>query len=142
MAMSFTYDDGYDAVSKKWGQVRRITVTWTSDGSGDASGTTNKIVGYLLKGVTVPDGVAAPTANYDITLTDDASADLLSGCFDNLVDRHTSNTETVHFNISSSAATDPGGSGSFPAVCSAVTVTVANAGNTKAGTIYLYYAAG
>lgn len=139
MAMTLAYDEGYDGVSNLPGKIRRITATWTSDGSGDATATTRKIVGYLLKGVTDP-GATAPTDNYDITLTDDASANILSNCFDDLADRDTANTETVHFNVSSGAATDPGGNGSFPAVCSTITIAVANAGDTKSGVLYLYYA--
>lgn len=134
MAMTFTYDDGHDRKSQH-GMIRKITATWTSDGSGDAAATTDKIVGYLLKGVTIPSGAAAPTDNYDITITDSDSLNVLGNCADDLIDRDTANTEEVHFLISDGTA----GISSHPPVCSPLTVTVANAGDTKAGTIVLYY---
>lgn len=137
MAMTFTYDDGQDAVNGGRGRIRTVRAAWTSDADGDASGTTRKINGELLKGVTIPaDG---PTDNYDITLTDADSADLLAGCDFTLANRDTTNTETAHFIVTNAAATDPGGIGARPAVNSAITVTVANAGNTKSGTLVLYY---
>lgn len=132
MAMTFAYDDGYDK-GGRGGTIRKITCSWTSDASGDAAGTTLKVNGFLLKGVTNPtDG---PTASYDIVLTDDEGANLLSGSFDDLADRHTSNTETVHFNLTDGAAPIA----AYPAVCSTVTVTVAAAGDTKSGVLVLYY---
>lgn len=132
MAMTFAYDDGHDKDGLR-GRVRTVTASWTSDGSGDAAGTTKKINGRLLKGVTNPtDG---PTDDYDITLTDADGADLLSGCIDNLVDRDTTNTETVHFLLSDGAA----GIAAYPVANSAVTVTVAAAGATKSGVLVLYY---
>jgi hypothetical protein len=133
MAMTFTYDDGHDKNGGSRGAVRKIICSWTSDGSGDATGTTLKVNGFLLKGVTNPtDG---PTDDYDITLTDDEGANLLSGSFDDLADRDTTNTETVHFNLTDGAAPIA----AYPAVCSTITVTVAAAGNTKSGVLVLYY---
>lgn len=133
MAMTFAYDDGYDKNGVRC-SVRTVVASWTSSAGGAASGTSLKINGTLLKGVTVPtDG---PTADYDITLTDSDGADLLSGCADNLEDRHTSNTETIHFNLTDGSAPIS----SYPVVNSTVTVTVANAGNTKSGVLTIYYA--
>lgn len=133
MAMSFTYDDGYDRVCGGRGCIRTVTATWTSSSSGAASGTTEKINGLLLKGVTNPtDG---PTDDYDIVLTDSESANLLSGCADDLADRDTSNTETVHFLVSDGSA----GIAVHPAVNDPITVTVSNAGDTKSGVLVLYY---
>jgi hypothetical protein len=132
MAMAFTYDDGY-ARKGVGGLIRRVICSWTSDGSGDAAGTSEKINGELLKGVTNPtDG---PTDNYDIVLTDDDGANLLSGSFDDLADRDTTNTETVHFNLTDGTVPIA----AYPAVCSTVTVTVAAAGNAKSGVLTLYY---
>ncbi len=134
MAVNFTYDDGYNKDGDK-GAIRRVNVDWTSDGSGDAAGTSLKINGYLLKGVTVPsDG---PTDDYDIVLTDSDGADLLSGCIAGLTNRDTTNTETVHFLLTDGAA----GIAAHPAVCSPITVTVAAAGAAKSGTLVLYYKA-
>ena len=135
MAMSFTYNDGQDKNGGSKGKIRTVIATWTSDADGDATGATEKIVGYLLKGVTVPSN--GPTANYDITITDSDSANLLAGCADDLADRHTTNTETVHFLLDDGTA----GIAAYPAVASEITVTIANAGNTKSGTLTLFYEA-
>lgn len=131
-AVTFTYDDGYDKNGAS-GQIRKVIVSWTSDGSGDAAGTSLKINGELLKGVTNP--TDSPTDNYDIVLTDDDGANLLAGAFDDLADRDTTNTETVHFNLSDGTVPIA----AYPVVCSTVTVTVAAAGATKSGVLTLYY---
>lgn len=132
MAMEFTYDDGHDG-DGRGGAVRKIICSWTSDDQGDAEGTTKKIVGHLLKGVTNPtDG---PTDDYDITLTDSDGADLLSGSSANLTNRDTTNTETAHFMLSDGAAPIA----AYPVVCSTITVTVAAAGNAKSGVLVIYY---
>lgn len=136
MAMIFTYDDGYDKDGRQLG-VRKVIASWTSDASGNASGTTDKIVGLLLQGVTNPtDG---PTDNYDIVLTEANGANLLGGCDFDLTNRDTSNSEISHFIVTNAASTDPGGVGAHPAVCGAITVTVSSAGNTKSGVLELYY---
>jgi hypothetical protein len=132
MAVTFSYDDGYDKNGER-GLIRKVIASWTSDGSGDAAGTSAKINGELLKGVTNPtDG---PTDDYDIVLTDEDGADLLSGSFDNLADRDTTNTETVHFSLTDGTVPIA----AYPAVCSPVTVTVAAAGATKSGVLTIYY---
>lgn len=134
MPMTFSYDDGFDKGGNK-GRIRRILVSWTSDASGDASGTSLKVNGYLLKGVTVPtDG---PTDDYDITLTDSDGADLLENSEADLTNRDTTDTETVSFALTDGAAPIA----AYPAVCSEITVTVAAAGNTKSGLLVLYYEA-
>lgn len=130
MAMSFTY--------QRLGPVVQVIADWTSDESGDASGTTAPVVhGEIVKGVTVPSSTAAPTADYDITITDQNSVDVLGGCQDDLSDRHTSNTEEEYFLVLDDAETSLAQS-LHPVVSDRLTVTVANAGDTKAGTVYLY----
>lgn len=130
MAMSFTY--------RKLGMVKQVVAAWTSDGDGDASGTTEAVVsGEVIKGVTVPSGTAAPTADYDITVTDENSVNILSGAQDDLTDRHTSNTEEEYFLVLDDAGT-PLAQSIHPVVADKLTVTVANAGDTKSGTLYLY----
>lgn len=138
MAVTITYDDGHDGKGGRGG-IRKVKASWTSDGDGDASGTTRKIVGTLVKAVTVPSGTAAPSANYDITITDDNSVNVLAGCDDDLTDRHTSNTEEVYFLVKDHAMT-PLAQSLHPKVCNELTVTVANAGDTKSGTLILYVA--
>ncbi len=141
-ASTITYDDGQDFRGVH-GSIRRILIDWTSDDTtGAVTATTAKISGQLLKVVTDP-GAAAPTANYDIAITDDESVDVLSGLGGtggtdpSLANRHTSTTEVVHL-WAENAATDvvPG---SQPYVCSTLAVAVTNAGNSKNGQIIIYY---
>jgi len=74
----------------------KITVAWTSDASGDVSGTTIPMAGLLFYLVTVPSGTDAPTDNYDITLISPhgTALDVLQGTGAN---RDTTNTEQVAF---------------------------------------------
>ena len=99
--------------------VKQVYFAWTSDSSGDATGTTtNTFDGDLIGFATDPDGTAAPTDNYDVTLTDANGFDLLMG---NGANRDTADIEYV-------AGTSLGAvSGSK------LTITVANAGDTKKG---------
>ncbi len=125
-SMTFAYHD--------LGAIRKIIATWTSDdAAGTASGTTEKIVGTLIKGITDPSGTAAPTDDYDITITDDQSFNVLTGCADDLANRDTANTEEVYF--------DQADHDRFPVVADALTIAVAGAGNSKEGVITLYYRA-
>jgi len=129
-SMTFTYDTT--------DKIRKVIAEWVSDdAAGTAAGTTTKIVGTLLKGVTDP-GAAAPTADYDIVITDAQGVNVLGNCVDDLADRHTSTTEEVYFLVSNLAATDPAGN-IHPVVCDLLTISVSNAGNSKAGQIILYY---
>lgn len=128
MTMSFTYED-----SLKDG-IHRVIADWTSDGSGNASGTTTKLVGELIKGVTNPDDSAAPAADYDITVTDADGVNVLGSSADDLADRHTSNTECVYFNLTN--GTTP--IAAYPVVSGKLTIAVANAGDTKQGQLILY----
>lgn len=136
-SMTFTYDDGQ--MDKGFsGGIRKVLIDWTSDDTtGAVSGTSKKIVGALIKAVTDP-GAAAPTADYDIAITDEESFNVLTNCEDDLADRHTSTTEEVYFLIPNLAATDPGGV-VHPVVCDKLTFAVSNAGNSKTGQIILYY---
>lgn len=107
--------------------IERISVAWTSDASGNATGSIENLYGFCLKLVTDPDGSAAPTDNYDITLVDENSIDALAGAG---ADRDTANTEQVY----------PTASGAqVPAfLCGTHTFTVANAGNAKSGVAVFY----
>jgi len=129
--MTITYDET--------DQIRKIIADWTSDDTtGAVSGTTKKITGRLVKGVTNP-GATAPTDNYDIVVTDEESANVLVNCKDDLADRDTTNTEEVYFLVSNLAATDPGGV-VHPVVCDKLTIAITNAGNSKNGRLILYVA--
>ena len=103
----------------------RIKWEWTSDGTGDASeAAPGSFTGLVFECITIPDGSAAPTADYDITITDDDGVDVLRGLG---ADRATATTEYLHINQDGLGVVHH----------SALTLTVANAGDTKEGAIYL-----
>jgi len=142
---TITYDDGHDGAGIH-GAIRKIIIAWTSDDTtGAVTATTRKISGTLLKVVTDP-GAAAPTANYDIAITDGNSLDVLSslggagaGVAPTLANRHTSTTEVVHLWSESVVTTGHPLPGTEPYVCDILSVAVTNAGNSKNGTITIYY---
>ena len=108
----------------KTGTVKLVTWTWTSDASGDASEATAVAVdGDVIGLVTVPSSGSAPTDDYDIVINDANSVDVLAGAGAN---RDTANTEYVQ------------GTSLGWVANSLLTLVVSNAGNTKAGTVYLY----
>src|SRR5687768_8174322 len=131
-AMTFTYDDGYDHAGRSGG-VKKVLVSWTSDdGTGAVTGVTGKIVGKLIKAVTDP-GTAAPTDDYDIVITDEEGANVLTPCQANLTNRDTANTEQTYFLLLDTAAGTPLAQSLHPVVCDALTIAVSNAGNSKTG---------
>jgi len=102
--------------------VHKITYTWTSAADGTVSGsTTNAYTGKVRRIITDPDGTAAPTADYDITIADSDGYDLLDG---NGANRATATTEVVA----------PSGI----VVGSTLTLSVENAGDTKQGVVIVY----
>lgn len=106
-------------------RIERISIAWTSDGAGAATGSVENLYGFLVKVVTDPtDG---PTDNYDITLIDENGIDAADG---KLIDRDTANTEQV-YPVATNAQTPI-------FLCGTHTFTVANAGNAKRGVCVLY----
>lgn len=106
-------------------KVRKHVISWTSDSSGDATQTI-PIDGAIMRVVTNPDDSAAPTDNYDVTFIDSDGLDLLNS---ECLNRDTANSEQVF-------PTNP------PFHNGDVTVTIANAGDTKSGTVTVYVAWG
>ena len=106
------------------GTVKKVKCEWTSDSAtGAVSGDTSEVYsGRFIGLITVPDGVDAPDADYDIAITDADGVDLLLGAG---VDRHTSTTEFVAEAAMAGVA------------MSKLSIDVTNAGNSKKGTIYL-----
>lgn len=127
-SMTFTYDNRH--------RLGRIICTWTSDdATGAVSATTSfNVYGYLIKGTTDP-GTPAPTDNYDITLSDDYSVDLLASSVNTLANRHTTTTQNQYFGLTNATTMIS----AFPVVAGPITVAVANAGNSKQGVIILYF---
>lgn len=107
--------------------VNSITLAWTSNGSGAATVVSDDIYGVILRIVTNP-GAAAPTDNYDATLADADGVDVAGGL---LADRDTANSESV---VPIDTA-----SGLPFAVAGPLTLTIANAGSAKNGTVVIYF---
>jgi len=114
-------------VSTQGSQFEKVAVEWTSDASGNAD-VQLVLFGFLIKVVTKP-SATAPTTLYDITLTDpdDSAFDVLGAA---LANRSATATEQV-YPVITGAATPVLVSGLY-------TFKVANAGNAKAGTVWLY----
>lgn len=106
------------------GQNRKIVFDWLSDASGDATGSTTHGINADIKGVVFkPDtGGTVPTDQYDVTLTDANSIDLLNGQGANL-----SSTNSI-------AVT----SDLLPITGDKLALTVANGGNAKGGVVYVF----
>ena len=138
-SVTFTYDDGGDGIGLT-GSIRQVIIDWVSDSAtGAASGTSHKIVGTLIKAVTIPGaGGSAPTDNYDITLSDGNVTDFLANCKTGLANRDTANTEEVYFFLVDQDSS-PLSLAARPVVCDTLAVAISNAGNTKTGRIILYY---
>lgn len=104
---------------------RLLTFEWvTSTDTGLVSGTSRyRYTGRIVGVCTVPAGSSlAPDDNYDITLTDNNDVDVANG---QLANRHTSTTQWVFDSLGH-------------VVNSTVTINVTNAGNSNAGTTYVY----
>jgi hypothetical protein len=114
---------------ERLGNVKKITWAWTSHTDGKVAtatagaATTYTYTGELIRLVTVPDGTAAPTDNYDIMVYDGDSVDALMAGGQN---RATATTQQVAAANLGIVANDK------------LTLYVENAGDTKKGTIYLY----
>jgi hypothetical protein len=81
----------------------------------------------LARMVTDP-GATAPTDNYDIVITSGDSEDMLGG---EGMNRDTSTSEQVTPAVGNAFA--------FPRIYETFTITLTNAGNSKTGTIILYF---
>ena len=107
--------------------VKYVQWSWTSDSSGDVSGTDTVVLsGIPLRWATNP-GSTAPTDDYDIVVNDEDSIDIANGGLNN---RDTSTSE--HFIPGGDA--DPGA-----AFMGKLSLVVSNAGNAKEGVLRMYY---
>lgn len=113
------------ATEERVSSPHKITLAWTSDGSGNVSGTSTSFAysGEIIRLVTVPDGVAAPTDDYDVTLLDEDGVDVLMGAG---IDRDTANTEQVLASSLGCVANDK------------LQLVISGAGATKQGTVHVY----
>ena len=120
MAMSVTISDR----TRKG--ITVVKFDWTSAADGTATNSTTKLhSGKVLELATDP-GSTAPSADYDITITDSDGLDVLAG---QGADRHTSNTEYVIDSDSNPLGV---------VADSTLTINVSNAGDSKVGVAYLY----
>lgn len=108
------------------GPVKKIVWAWTSgDGAegGTVISTTSRSYSGKLIGLTTDPGAAAPTDNWDLTVTDSAGHDVLLGAGAN---RDTVTTEHV-------------AEASLGAVANSVlTLNITNAGDAKTGEVILW----
>ena len=105
--------------------VKVIKFAWLSSNPGQAADATTTGIydGKLIAMTTIPDAVAAPTVDYDITLEDSNGVDVLLGAG---IDRHNANTEYV-------------AEASLGAVAgSTLTLGVTTAGAAKEGEMYVW----
>lgn len=118
-----TVTTAYSAIGTKY---TKITITWTSSAGGAVSGNAFTLpAGDLVQIQFVPNGGGTqPTDLYDVTLVDNDNVDVLNGLGANL----SNSTGTIlQWNpemVSDSSRT--------------LDLVVANAGNAKSGTVYLW----
>ena len=113
-------------IEETHGSVKLVRWAWTS-GTGETvladCTTTAFYTGDLLFFVTVPDGSAAPSDNYDVTILDKNDVDVLA---DSGMNRDTASTESVL-------------AGSLGTVAnSELELNIAGAGSSNAGVVYLW----
>lgn len=113
---------------ENWGSVKKIKFVWTAGTDGDAGtasgSTTTTYEGKLIQATTVPGtGGTQPDDNYDVTLTDADSVDLLAG---NGANRDETNTEHITLTNLGAVKAD------------ALTLSVSGAGASNTGTVYVY----
>jgi hypothetical protein len=110
------------------GSIKKIKFAWTSESGGTAVKTTpsyytGQIIGFMCIPGTSGD---APTTLYDVTITNADATDILHGVG---VDRPVPITDTGRIHPSLLLGS---------VVNTQLTLNVANAGNGKSGTVYLY----
>jgi hypothetical protein len=136
--MTFSYDDGYSAQSYRGG-VSQVQASWTSDSNaGTASATTRKIVGRLVKVVTVP-GSPTPTNAYTVTFTDGNGVNVLTSCDKTLTANQSSSGPQETYLLVKSYDTSSLAVSVHPVVGDKLTIAVSGAGNSTQGKIFLYY---
>lgn len=133
-SVTFTY--------QKFGPIKKIIADIVSDdATGAATGTTTALIsGKLLKVVTDP-GATAPSANWDVVISDPEGLVVTAKCetavVAALVARHASNTEETNlFLMGTDAAV--AAMPAFPVVADKLTIAVANAGNAKTMQVIIY----
>lgn len=126
-SVTFTYDQDPD-------RIKSMVMAWTSDASGNVSGIASRhVTGKVVQVVTDP-GAAAPTDNYDITLLDSRGFDVLAGTGAN---RDTITTEGAVPVQETTVGANLYGNPVY--VDGPLTLTIANAGSAKQGTVTVLF---
>jgi hypothetical protein len=113
--------------------VRKYTLAWTSASDGSVALTTGEKVWGTICRVVINPGATAPTDNYDVTLTDESGVDILAG---QGTDLDTTNTSSF---VPLLEGTDGTTTAMMPIMVNdRLTLTIANAGDSKVGEIVLY----
>jgi len=112
--------------------VKKVSIDWLSDASGDATVDTKALSGQILRVVFKPDsGGTQPTNLYDVVLNDADGLDVLAGLGANLANN--ANTQVVP------VVTDGNAGNMAPvAVDGVLSLAVSNAGDAKGGEIHIY----
>lgn len=141
-SMDFTYDWGTMANGQR-GSVFKVIADWVSASDGTASATTSKLSGRLVKAVTDPSGSAAPTDDYDVVITDEEGMNVLAFGATNLTNRDTANSEAILvYSLGTYTIAEDTASYTIRVgapVCDKLTISVTNAGDSKAGQVILYF---
>ena len=123
--MTLTYEEATDRETPIGSPVSIIIWSFTSSAGGAASEQTKKVSGKAKRMVTNPDNTDTPSANWDLTITDEDGVDILEGEGANRDPAGAGTSEGYAFTISE-------------LIASKLTFTVANAGNAKKGVVKLY----
>ena len=112
---------------ERYGSVKKIKFVWTtasSSSGGVTAQTSYAYSGAVQRLVTIPGAAgSAPSASYDVAMSDQDSTDILMAAGAN---RHTANTEQV-------------GAASLGIISNdKVTINVTNAGSSNGGTAIIY----
>jgi hypothetical protein len=112
------------------GEITVMQFAWTTTAVGSFTSTTSTYNGdgFLYMVETDPDGTAAPTDNYDITLTNANDVDVMGGA---LANRDTANTELTMPLLNANYVSIP--------VVGTLTLAITNAGNEKSGKVRAYF---
>ena len=113
--------------------IKKVVWDWTSDASGDVSGTdTVTLSGQIMRVVFKPDsGGTQPTDLYDIVINDEEGVDVLAGLGANLSNSTASQVVPILTN-----GTD--GNSSPMVIDGKLSLVVSNAGNAKGGEVHMY----
>ena len=107
-----------------FGTIKKVTFAWTSTAGGAADApTVATFSGKIEALVTIPDAADAPTALYDVTVTDADGVDVLAGAGAN---RSATATELVLSSLLGIVAND------------LLTVNITNAGAAKKGRVIVH----